>query len=96
MSRRDKKRRTVRRAASSAPQKATSPSGWFVIVLWVLAVVLIGVTYAVYRSAMINKNHIHLPILWLIILLALTALAIVLTVQWFRSRSRNNPKGKPK
>lgn len=67
-------------------RKSSSPSGWFVVGLWVVTLLLIGTTAYSFQSQMTQKGHADVALKWVVILLVLIVIVITYTVQWLWPR----------
>jgi hypothetical protein len=77
---------------SSNPTKSTGAGGWFVCLVWIVTVVLIGITYFSYRYQMNQNGYAHLYVQWLAIVGILLLVAVGFTVRWAGSRRDRTPK----
>ena len=92
MSKRRDKRRRIQRRKNPGPPKPSGVVGWFVFWVWVVTVVLIGITYFSYRYQMNQNGYAHLYVQWLAILGLLLLVAVGFTVRWAGSRRDRTPK----
>lgn len=89
---RKKKRRRPSRSNKHQGPEYYGPGGKTVSVVWAVVLVLIGTTYLGCQAQMMSQGYVHIPVLWLVILVILVLMAVGMTVQWYRSNADKTPK----
>ncbi len=79
--------RPKRRRRSRRPAKRQNLSGWQVLCIWGITLVPLGVTAISLWRGIVRGRHVHIPMVLLLGGPFFAVIAIIMTYEWWRSRS---------